>query len=277
MLPVKFHHALVFTYLAVRLVFGLFWIACFSVWRLYFWWGCARGRGAEMQAIADRLLFNWAALLLRRYDCEVQVEGLEHMPARGPVIVVANHQSLFDIPIFMTHLGRMLGFVAKRELFRIPGFSYWMKMLHCISLDRADTRGVAAMFESLSREIKETGSGIIVFPEGTRTRDKGGAIQKFREGSLRLATAQGIPILPISIDGSRYFSRPEALYHTRKTGRVVRVKIAPLVHYKADSSRERRDLASKIRDIIVANHESIRVEWPAKSADARSRERTPAT
>ena len=219
-----------------------------------------------MQAIADRILIGWAALLLSRIHCEVQVEGLEHMPARGPVIVMANHQSLFDIPIFMTQLGRMLGFLTKRELFRIPGFSFWMKRLHCISLDRANARGVAGMFENLSRQIKESGSGLIVFPEGTRTRDKGGAIQKFREGSLRLAMAQGIPILPISIYGSRYFSQSDALYRTRKTGRVVRVKIGPLVHCKSGSSRERRDLASKIHDIIVANHESIRVNWPAKSA-----------
>ena len=268
MLPVKFRHALSYTNMAVQLSYSLAEVACYSVWRVRFWWGCVRGRGAEMQAIADSMLFNWAALSLKRFHCEVKVEGLEHMPNRGPVVVVANHQSLFDVPVLMTHLGRMLGFVAKRELFRIPGFSYWMKRLHCVSLDRGDARAVLGMYEGLSRQIKEAGSGIIVFPEGTRTRDRGGAIQKFRDGSLRIATAQGIPILPVSIDGSRYFNRPEALYQTRETGRVVRVKIAPLVHFKAGSSRERRDLASKIRDTIVANHESIRVEWPPKSADA---------
>ena len=224
-----------------------------------------------MEETAQRMANAWAIRTLRRFGCVMHVEGREHVPKHGAVIVMANHQSQYDIPILMAHLGRMLGFVAKKELFRIPGFSSWMKRLHCISLDRSDRAGTAKLYESLSRHIKESESGIILFPEGTRTRDPDGAMQPFKDGSLRLAAAQNIPILPISIDGSRYFKRADLLYRTRKGGRLVRMKISPLVNVNVQSSLERRALMAKIRETIESNFNAIRVEWPADIEQIRDR------
>ncbi len=120
------------------------------------------------------------------------------------------------------------------------------------------------MFASLSRHIRDSQSGIIVFPEGTRNRNPEGGIQPFKEGSLRLATMENIPILPVSIDGSRHFARSEMLYRTRNGGRLVRMKIAPLVDTRAGSSLERRALMARIRDTIESNYNAIRVDWPAE-------------
>jgi 1-acyl-sn-glycerol-3-phosphate acyltransferase len=246
-------------------VFGLLEIIFYTLYGFYFMWLEWRGRDGEKEAAIQRVAGVLALRALRRVHCDVHVEGRENVPIEGAVIVMANHQSQYDIPILMAHLGRMLGFVAKKELFRVPGFSYWMKLLHCISIDRSDLAGTAKVFQDLSLDIKETRSGIILFPEGTRSRDPEGALQRFKEGSLRLATLQRIPILPVTIDGSRFFSQPDRLYRTRKDGRLIRLKIAPLVKTDVQSSLERRELMAGIRNTIETNLQSIRLEWPAYS------------
>lgn len=237
----------------------------YSIYAIYFWWQERLGNYSYVDATSERVASAWAARIVRRYGCVVQVEGQENVPSHGAVIVMVNHQSQYDIPILMAHLGRLLGFVAKKELFRIPGLNYWMKRLHCISLDRSDRAKAARLFAEVSRHIKETQSGIILFPEGTRTRDPEGAIQPFKEGSLRLATLESIPVLPVSIDGSRHLKSSESLYRSRKGGRLIRIKIAPLVDTTVASSLERRALMARIRETMESNYDSIRVEWPAET------------
>ena len=237
----------------------------YSIYAIYFWWQERLGNYSYVEETSERVASTWAGRIVRRYGCVVQVEGQENVPSHGAVIVMVNHQSQYDIPILMAHLGRLLGFVAKKELFRIPGLSYWMKRLHCISLDRSDRAGAARLFAGVSRHIKETQSGIILFPEGTRSRDPEGAIQPFKEGSLRLATMEDIPVLPVSIDGSRHLKSPENLYRARKGGRLIRMKIAPLVDTTVASSLERRALMARIRETIESNFNSIRVDWPAET------------
>jgi 1-acyl-sn-glycerol-3-phosphate acyltransferase len=254
--------------LAAISAFGLMEMFYFSLVRPKFWWLRLRGRDDEVERIVYRIAQGWSEDSIRRIGCTVEMEGREHIPASGPLLVMCNHQSLYDIPILIAHLGRLAGFVAKQELFRLPGFSYWMRQIHSFSLDRANPAAAAKLFQQVSRWMKETGSVIVLFPEGTRTRDTGGRIGPFRKGSVRLATLQDIPILPISIDGTRFFSQPEQLYRTRGGGRLVRIRIAPLVTHHVRSARERRDLVERVRHTIVANYEDIRVSWPAQPAES---------
>ncbi len=248
--------------MAIFPVLGLLEIGYYCGYGPSLWWGRRRGRDDEVAATVVRISVTWGQRIMRRLHCRVEVEGREHVPQSGPVIVMCNHQSMFDIPILMGHLGRLLGFVTKRELFRIPGLSHWMRNIGCIALDRSDAHGAAKLFREVSLAIKEAGSGIILFPEGTRTRDPEGKIGPFKEGSARLATLQNIPILPVSLDGSRFLSRSSAMARTVKGGRVVRVKIAPPVYPNIASARERHALMTEIRETILTNFEAIRLEWP---------------
>ena len=237
----------------------------YATYSIRFWWHIRHGNPKLVDETVQRVAGDWAARMMRRYGCVMRIEGLENVPGQGAVIVMVNHQSQYDIPILMANLGRLLGFIAKKELFQIPGLSYWMRRLNCISIDRSDRAGAAKLFATLSRHIKDTQSGIIVFPEGTRNRNPEGDIQSFKEGSLRLATLENIPILPVSIDGSRHFARSELLYRTRNGGRLVRMKIAPLVNSRVGSSLERRALMARVRETIESNFNAIRVDWPAES------------
>ena len=129
----------------------------------------------------------------------VEVSGLENLPASGGVLFVSNHQGAFDIPLLIGFVPGLKGFVSKKENFRLPIVSIWMKLLHCIIMDRKDLRQSA---QAIARGIRDlqAGRSLVIFPEGTRS--KSGTMQRFKEGSFKLATRSGAAIVPLTIDGS---------------------------------------------------------------------------
>ncbi|HUJ74865.1 MAG TPA: lysophospholipid acyltransferase family protein [bacterium] len=224
--------------------------------------GSALGHRTALLRWQDRLISAWARRVVARLGCRVQVEGLEHMPTRGPVVIMSNHQSYFDIPICLGHLGRVMGFVAKRELMWIPLLGYWMRRIHCVGMNRANVAASGELLAELSQTIREQELCYLIFPEGTRTRDPRGKIGPFRRGSLWLAQAQEIPVVPLSLDGSRFLTRPAALAATPRGQRLVRVRLAPMRLPARDlSSLDRKRFMEDMRQTILSNHEAIRVNW----------------
>jgi len=252
--------------MALRQGLGLLSMIYQSKSRLRYWWAERHGRAAEVEAEAHGRVRAWSREVLENLGCRVEVEGLEHVPAEGPLIVMANHQSSYDIPLLLSCLWPLPGFVAKRELFRIPGLAWWMGRIHCVPLDRSDVRAGGRMLQTLAEDIRREGRRLIIFPEGTRTRDPAGALLPFRQGSLRLAAQADLPILPVSLDGTRYLNQPAALARTRAGGRLVRVRMAPVVRPGALRAREARAFVEALRATILGNWEAIRVDWPASPA-----------
>lgn len=146
-------------------------------------------------------------------DIENQ-SALSRVDWNRPVFVVGNHQSYFDIPIVFLTLGRSIGFFAKKELTYIPFLNFWMKALHCVIVDRKDSRACVAIKDRLESS-KETVRAFI-FPEGTRSKD--GTVKPFKSGAFRLATDLNAIILPIYIEGSR------TTWETRKSSDTVVVR-----------------------------------------------------
>ncbi len=200
--------------------------------------------------------------IFRKLNCPVLVEGREHIPLEQPFVLMVNHQSKYDIPLLGGFLGKPLGFVAKKELFRIPILSFWMREIGCIPLDRKDISGGVSTISRLGSRMKEENRGFIIFPEGTRTRDPDGAIQGFRQGSLRLAVENGIPVLPVTIDGTRLLDCTESLWKSRAGGRYVRIRIEPPRALEENNAPARRRFMENLREVIVSNHKAIHVKWP---------------
>lgn len=227
-----------------------------------FWLRRRLGYGASVERDVERMTDNWSRKVLRTIGVELQVEGAEHIPPEGAVVVMSNHQSQYDIPVLMAALGRPMGFLAKRELFRIPGLSFWMRQIRCLPLNRQDTASTWPELQRFGQELQALGHGFIVFPEGTRSRDPGGEVGSFKRGSLRLAAAFELPVLPVIVDGTRHFENKEALQATRRGGRVVRVRIEPPRQTRPDmSGPERKQFMDGLRETIVSNREAIRVSW----------------
>jgi 1-acyl-sn-glycerol-3-phosphate acyltransferase len=142
-------------------------------------------------------------LILRFYMrvfCRLKIEGAEKVPRRGGVIVAANHISAADPPFIGTCINREFHFLAKKELFRNFFLGFLIRNLNAIPVDRAvlDQSALGAAEEALRR-----GYGLILFPEGTRSRS--GKLGRGKPGVGLLARRTGIPVVPAYIENSRGF------------------------------------------------------------------------
>jgi 1-acyl-sn-glycerol-3-phosphate acyltransferase len=126
----------------------------------------------------------------------LKVSGLEHVPASGAVIIASNHISFIDPPLvgWAALPVRSLRYLAKMELFRIPLLGWFMRNVGCIPLDRgrADIGAVRTALDVLGR-----GRGLLVFPEGTRSKD--GRPGRPRGGVGFLAGKSGAPVIPARV------------------------------------------------------------------------------
>ena len=125
--------------------------------------------------------------------------GKENVPRDQAVVYVGNHNSYFDILLTYSQCPGLTGYVAKSEMLRYPLLRDWMKRLYCLFLDRTDLRAGMQMILTCIDYIKQ-GISICIFPEGTRSRD--GKMQPFHEGSLKMASKTGCPIIPMAITNS---------------------------------------------------------------------------
>jgi 1-acyl-sn-glycerol-3-phosphate acyltransferase len=140
----------------------------------------------------------WGRLGIRLAGVRVRVSGAELLPD-GPIIVMSNHASNFDILALQGFFPRPLSWIAKKELFDIPIFGHSMRHGGYIALDRSDGRQSLKSMEAAAGQIRG-GKSVIIFPEGTRTRD--GRLLPFKRGGFLLAARAGVPVVPVTINGS---------------------------------------------------------------------------
>lgn len=140
----------------------------------------------------------WARLVLWTSGVRLRVR-FEAPLAGQRCVFMANHQSLYDIPALLASLPVQSRFLAKRTLFLIPFFGWGLKAGGFVTIDRKDKSRVGESFAAAIRQIEKVGS-VLVFPEGTRSRD--GRIGEFKRGGLLLALKAGLPIVPVGLRGS---------------------------------------------------------------------------
>lgn len=140
----------------------------------------------------------WGRLGIRLAGVRVTVSGAERLPD-GPIVVMSNHASNFDILALQGFFPRPLSWIAKKELFSIPIFGHSMRHGGYIPLDRGDGRQALKSMEAAADQIRG-GKSVIIFPEGTRTRN--GSLLPFKRGGFLLAARAGVPVVPVTINGS---------------------------------------------------------------------------
>jgi 1-acyl-sn-glycerol-3-phosphate acyltransferase len=141
---------------------------------------------------------GWA---LSRVVCAVyfrwRVYHPERVPLRGPVILAANHASFIDPPLVGAGLKRDINYLARESLFRFPVVGAILRAVNCVPVDR-DGGGAAGLRAILDRLL--AGGGIILFPEGTRTRD--GLLQPARSGIGLAVIKSDAPVVPVRVFGT---------------------------------------------------------------------------
>ncbi|BCG49110.1 Acyl-CoA:1-acyl-sn-glycerol-3-phosphate acyltransferase [Citrifermentans bremense] len=141
----------------------------------------------------------WSLGSLFASRIRLEVNGLNHVPPEGPVIYMGNHQGNFDIFALTLAIPRLFSWIAKEELFKVPVFGAAMRRAGYIPLDRSDGRKALKSMKQAAERIA-SGTSVVIFPEGTRTKD--GKLLPFKRGAFLLAAKAGVPIVPFTINGS---------------------------------------------------------------------------
>jgi 1-acyl-sn-glycerol-3-phosphate acyltransferase len=156
--------------------------------------------GRVTKASCDERLGRWAKACIRNAAVDLRVEGGERLRTGETFLVMSNHQSLYDIPVLFCVAGPNLRMIAKKELFRVPVFGGALEASGFIAIDRSD-RNAAIRSLQRARDLLATGTHVWIAPEGTRSPT--GQLLPFKKGAFYLALEAHLPILPVTLRGTR--------------------------------------------------------------------------
>lgn len=184
----------------------------------------------------------WARFNLRIAPATLSVYGRERIDPKQSYVVVANHQSHFDIFAIYGWLGIDLRWVMKKELRNIPVFGYACEVMGQVIIDRSNHQQAMRSINGAKQSIKN-GRSIMFFPEGTRSLD--GRLLPFKPGAFKFARELGLPILPVTIRGTHDIL-------PSKTIRLQPGHVEMIVHDPIDVSADSdiAMLSQKAKDII---------------------------
>jgi len=203
------------------------------------------GAVARSDTAAGSVMEWWGRGFIRLGGWRIRTEGLDRLP-EGGAILVSNHQSLVDIPLFLAAFPREIKFLAKKELGQIPLFGKAMRYAGNLFIDRDDPRDAVNLMREAVRRIGKR-QFVVVFPEGTRSPD--GEIGEFKPGAFYIAAKAGAPVFPVYIDGSRH-ALPKGSLLFRPAEMVVRV-LEPLSSGGGGFS-DRQSMAEEARRRILS-------------------------
>ncbi|NWG02371.1 MAG: 1-acyl-sn-glycerol-3-phosphate acyltransferase [Syntrophaceae bacterium] len=196
----------------------------------------------------------WGKVALLANRVKVKIKGMDRLNGKGPYIFMSNHQGSYDIFALLGHLPYQFKWLAKKELFSIPFLGWTMAAAGYIRIDREGTRETVEAMNDAAQKIRE-GMSVVIFPEGSRSKD--GSIQPFKKGGFTLAIKAKVPIVPISISGSRDIMPKDKL--TAAPGEI-RMLIDHPIETQHYSSKDREPLMKKVRETISKNFELISQE-----------------
>jgi len=193
---------------------------------------------------------RWARLIAQMTPVDLEIEGAEHIEPGRSYVVVANHQSQYDIPVIYGYSGLDLRWVMKAEVGRIPFVAQGCRAIGHIFIDRSDPEQARSAINAAVRRLGD-GTGILFFPEGTRSRT--GQLLPFRKGAFRVAVDRGWAVLPMTVTGTRNILPPGSLRIRPGRARlVIHPPIEPKDRASAASTDDVvGDLMTRSRAIIA--------------------------
>ena len=191
----------------------------------------------------------WSRWITTACGIQVDVHGLEHLDPRQSYVIISNHLSNFDVFVTIAALPVTVHFVAKQELLKLPFFGQALALSDHIVIDRSHPEDAVARINARAAKQIDNGFCILFYAEGTRSPD--GKVHPFKKGGVSLAIRAGLPILPMSVSGTRKFL-PKGHRVIRPGGRVRIVLDKPIE--TAGYPLERRDeLNEVVRSVVIKN------------------------
>ena len=186
----------------------------------------------------------WARSILTVSRVPVRVDGLSNIEPGKSYVYMANHSSNFDIPVLLGYLPVQFRWLAKAELFKIPGFGRAMRGAGYVKIDRFNQESAFESINEAAQKMKN-GVSVMIFPEGTRSMD--GRIKSFKKGGFVMAIDSGVPIVPVIIRGTWPMMARSSL---RINHGDVEMEIAKPIDTIGYSRETKEELMDKVRSVI---------------------------
>jgi 1-acyl-sn-glycerol-3-phosphate acyltransferase len=203
----------------------------------------------------DRVIQFWSRRFLSVAPMTMEVEGRERLDLDTQYLFVSNHLSNFDIPVLFLAIPHRIRYMAKAELYKIPLVAQAMHRIGIIKIDRTAGKTAHAGINKGVRAAKDAGYSLIVFPEGTRARDN--ELHPFKKGAFRIAITNGLPVVPIAIDGTWEVWRPDAKMFFPGHARVV---IHDPIPVEGLELADIDDLRGRTHDVIGKTYEKLHTD-----------------
>ncbi len=177
------------------------------------------------------------------------IKGRENILKDEAALYVGNHRGFFDTIVSYSLMPDITGFIAKKEMGKVPFVRIWMRFLHCLFLDRSNPReGLTTILKGIE-ELKN-GVSIVIFPEGTR--NKGEGLMQFHGGSFKLADRSNCKIVPMAINNSDNVF--ENHFPAIKSTKMI-IEFCKPIDVAAMDKEQRKALPNMTHDIILETYE----------------------
>lgn len=206
--------------------------------------------GRVTRQVCDERLDRWARNVVDNAHIDLEVVGRENAAPGVTYLVMSNHQSLYDIPVLFHVLGPNIRMIAKKELFRVPIFGNALAAAGFVAVDRGNRRSAIRNLEQ-ARALLANGTHVWIAPEGTRSVT--GQLLPFKKGGFHLAFASELPILPVTLSGTRDVLPARGVLSS--AGAKVRVTFHPSIDprpYAVRDKEGRVDLMDRVRGALEA-------------------------
>ncbi|MDJ0959190.1 MAG: lysophospholipid acyltransferase family protein [Acidimicrobiia bacterium] len=187
----------------------------------------------------ERVIHLWSRAFLTIAPIRFEGTRSDHLDSDRQYVFVSNHLSTFDIPVLFLAVPHRIRYLAKAELFKIPILAGAMRRIGIIKINRGAGPSSHAAINDGVAAAAENGYSLIVFSEGTRSRD--GELHEFKKGAFRIAIATGMDIVPVAVHGTWDTWRPDAKVFFPGTAEVVigdPIPVADLTLADIDSLRD---------------------------------------
>ena len=233
------------------LVYGIYFLIKLLVKKIKFEALKKKMTQEEIDKYAYKELWGLAKSLVVATGSTVKIKGEENIP-EGSCVFVGNHQGDFDVLVLAGYIHKPTGFIAKKELETFPFVNYWMRQQHSVFMDREDPRdSVRSILEGVANLKK--GYCMAIYPEGTRS--KGPEMGEFKKGAMKLALKAGVPIVPVTINGT--YKMFETQMGKRTKAVQVDLVLSKPIDTKSLTKEEQNNLSDNIKAIIQRNLDEL--------------------
>jgi acyl carrier protein len=231
---------------ALDILYGLYFCLVFPLWLLPSWVIVLFIRDHRA---AGRFTSKALRSLFAMIRIPVHVVGKEYMETPGPKVYACNHTSYFDVVALMMGLGVNYRFIAKSEVHQMPFIGTFLRKMKHLSFVRASRKSRMHQMREM-QDVLRQGESVFVFPEGTFTAEEG--VRAFQLGAFKASIAVNVPIIPVSLRGTRAFLR-DGTYLPRRTR--VTITLSPPIYPNVSAIRS-GEKSAEWRELIRLRDET---------------------